>query len=180
LARGEKLSVQTFLAIVFVGALCTVCLLFVFMDEIKNFFGVEKAGEHPLDKILLFGDLMQDYWDSKETLQLYAMRQIKVAFVQFYTSYDKVPESLEELVETKTVARSILRDVWDHEHKYIMHHQEVYLISSGADRIFNTDDDIYGTMMAPDLQPPDELKEELQRLVAENALGQDIAERRRE
>lgn len=171
----EKRSVATCLLVLLAVALLLIAILWASMDWIKDKLGLEKpqskVGSYIDENIPQFEAVRQERI-AKLTLQLSAhMKGIKNAYAQFYIFNDRFPEDLEELVSGRVIGREALTDLWGQRHQLVEEGQEVYMVSAGPDRVFNTADDLAISMKSPGLELSDEEKERIPYLVADRALS---------
>lgn len=71
------------------------------------------------------------------------LASIRSAFAQYYLTFNRFPESIDEMIDKKFLNRQALADPWFQEYRYELQETDLIITSPGQDRIKNTGDDIY-------------------------------------
>jgi len=172
---GEKRSFSSCFIIVIVLAVIAIAILMASMDWIKDRLGLEKPESEAgrlIDELIPQIEAVHQQRKAKRALQLSAhMNEIKKAYARFYIFNDRFPKDLKELVSSGEIDSGALKDLWGQRHWLLEDGREVYLVSPGPDRIYNTADDLAVSMKSPGLELSDEERERILSLVSEAALS---------
>lgn len=171
----EKRSFSSCFFLVIALAVIGIVVLLASMDWIKERLGLEKPDSEvgrKIDQTIPPIAAVQTYEERvKPGLQLVEMKTIKDAYATYYILNDRWPESLEQLVMGGQIDRSKLTDLYGHRYLFLPVEDDVYLVSSGRDRLRNTADDLVVSLRGPSLELSEEDKQRVALLVNEAALS---------
>lgn len=171
----EKRSFSSCFFLVIALAAIGIVVLLASMDWIKERLGLEKPDSpvgRKIDETIPQIAAVQTYEERvRPGLQLVEMKAIKDAYATYYILNDRWPESLEQLVMGGQIDRSKRTDLYGHRYLFLPVEDDVYLVSSGRDRLRNTADDLVVSLRSPSLELSEEDKQMVALLVTEAALS---------
>lgn len=147
-----------------------IAILLASMDWIKKTLRIDQPDSkvgRKIDEHIPQAEAVHQFARAKEALQVFEMRNIKDAVAMFYLQYDRPPNGLEEMIRLRTIDAGALRDLWGHVYLFIPYEREIFLVSGGADRIRNTEDDKIVRLINPGLEIPEEERSQLAQIVSE-------------
>lgn len=171
----EKRSFSSCFFLVIALAVIGIAVLLASMDWIKKRLGLEKPDSpvsRKIDETIPPIAAVKTYEERvKPGLQLVEMKTIKDAYSTYYILNDRWPESLEQLVMSGQIDRGKMSDLYGHRYLFLPVEDDVYLVSSGRDRVRNTADDLVISLRSPGLELSEEDKQIVGLLVSEAALS---------
>jgi hypothetical protein len=99
----------------------------------------------------------QQYTRARSELSKLELINIRTAITMYITKYGENPSSLQDLVDTRCIDEGALQDTFRQDYRLREVDGQMVLMSSGADQILGTKDDVTmslnGTMLASPAEP---------------------------
>lgn len=133
-----------------------VVVLFYRVDDLKKRIGIEKPDSEigkKIDDAMGISRIHQV--DRAKSIGVKSeFRNLKTAFMMYYTTYGEYPESLDELIDKNLIGPGIKEDFWRQGYRTEFKGSDLIITSPGPDRIKNTADDITERIPLTGAGPP--------------------------